>query len=353
MAQVSAGMIAGKGLVGLVSFDEPPPGPGCVGVDISLCGICGTDVGAFRHGHPLNPAVCGHEWVGTVAEIGAGVTAVHEGDRVVVAVPPPCGACGPCSAGHGDFCRTVTRIAHGRDPLAPLHGGFAPRITVAAARVLPAHAALTDEEAAQVEPAAVALRGVRRARVRPGDAVVVQGAGPIGLLVQQFARAAGAGAVLVLEPSPTRRRLAEELGATVAIAPEDARGVVRDRTGGLGADVVFECAGAPGLVQQGVELSRAGGTVVLLSFLAQPLVIDGARWLGSQVGLVASNAYTAEDCRRAMAFLADGRVRVGPLHTRTVGLEDFASVVAELGSGGSQEVKVLVDPRRPAVAAKR
>jgi (R,R)-butanediol dehydrogenase/meso-butanediol dehydrogenase/diacetyl reductase len=90
-----------------------------------------------------------------------------------------------CRRGIGEYCRTVSSIARGRDPLAPLHGGFASSVIVSAARVIPAHPGLSDAEAALVEPATVAFHGVRRSRIRPGDTVVVQGAGPIGLLVMQ------------------------------------------------------------------------------------------------------------------------------------------------------------------------
>ena len=140
-----------------------------------------------------SPAVCGHEWVGTIRDIGPGVRNFDPGDRVVVAVPPACGRCPECRAGIAEYCRSVSAIARGRDPLAPPHGGFARSITVAADRAIHAHPDLSDEEAAQVEPSTVAFHGVRRSRIGIGDTVVVQGAGPIGLLVMQFARAAGAG----------------------------------------------------------------------------------------------------------------------------------------------------------------
>lgn len=345
MADVTAGMITGKETVEFLTFPHEDPPPGCLSVDVALCGICGTDIASFRSGHLHQPAVCGHEWVGSVGDVGPEVDGFARGDRVVIAVPPACGSCPECASGLTEHCRTVSFVARGRDPLAPPHGGFAPRITVAAARLLHADPGLTDEEAAQIEPATVALHGVRRSRITPGDIVVVQGAGPIGLFVMQFARAAGAGHVLIVEPSELRRRIGLELGASSAVGPDEAADAVQTLTGGMGADVVFECAGVPSLLQTAVDLTRAGGLVSLVSFLAQPATINAGRWLAKEITLVASNAFTHDDFRRSMAFLSDGRVKAGPLHTRTVPLEQLETALRELSAGPSEDIKVLVDPR--------
>lgn len=345
MPDVLAGLITGRRTLEFRSFRSGSPGRGMVALDISLCGICGTDIASFRSGHLHSPAVCGHEWVGIVREIGAGVDDRHEGERVVVGVPPACGWCPECRRGLAEHCRTVSTIARGRDALAPPHGGFAARLTVAADRVLPVHPDLDDEEAAQIEPASVAFHGVRRSGVTSGDTVVVQGAGPIGLFTLQFAVTAGAGRVLVIEPSESRRQLALGLGASAAIAPEDAAAAVEIETDGIGADVAFECAGVPRLLQTAMDVTRTGGTVALVSFLSQRPEVDAARWLARQQTVVASNAFTHDDVRRAMGLLADGRVRALPLHSRTVALSSLDATLQELADGNTEDVKVLVDPR--------
>jgi (R,R)-butanediol dehydrogenase/meso-butanediol dehydrogenase/diacetyl reductase len=283
--------------------------------------------------------------VGAVREVGAGVEGYTDSDRVIVAVPPACGRCPECRRGLADYCRTVSLVARGRDALAPPHGGFARQLTVSAARIMPVHPGLRDEEAAQVEPATVAFHGVRRSGIAPGDVVVVQGAGPIGMFALQFARVAGAGEVVVVEPSASRRALAAELGATAAVAPEEAAQAVADRTEGVGADVVLECAGVPRLLQTAMAFARAGGLVNLLSFLTQPPSVDAARWLANQTTVIASNAFTHDDFRRSMGLLADGRVRALPLHSRTVPLADLEATLRELAGGAAADIKVLVDPR--------
>jgi (R,R)-butanediol dehydrogenase/meso-butanediol dehydrogenase/diacetyl reductase len=345
MTDITAGMITGKERVEFLTFARDSTPSGCVTVDITLCGICGTDIASFRTGHLHQPSVCGHEWVGTVGEIGDTVEGFAEGDRVVIAVPPPCGRCPECERGRTDHCRRVSAVARGRDPLAPPHGGFAPSITVQSGRLLPAHPSLSDEEAAQVEPASVALHGVRRSRITAGDTVVVQGAGPIGLFVMQFARAVGAGHVLVVEPSAARRQVGLDLGASMALVPDEAAEAVLDVTGGVGADVVLECSGVPSLLQTAADLTRAGGLVSLVSFLAQPASIEAGRWLGKELSMVASNAFTHDDIRRSMTFLADGRVKAAPLHSRTVPLDQLEPTLRDLSAGPSHDIKVLVDPR--------
>ena len=186
---------------------------------------------------------------------------------------------------------------------------------------------------------------MRRSRITAGDTVVVQGAGPIGLFAVQFARAAGAGQVLVVEPSDARRRVSLELGASLALTPDDAADGVLSVTRGIGADVVIECAGVPSLLQTAADLARSGGVVSLLSFLAQPATINAGRWLAKELTVIASNAFTHDDFRRSMTFLADGRVKAGPLHSRTVPLDALETTLRELAAGGSEDIKVLVDPR--------
>jgi (R,R)-butanediol dehydrogenase/meso-butanediol dehydrogenase/diacetyl reductase len=345
VSETVAGLITAKGVLEFSTFESPLPPARCVTVDISLCGICGSDIASFRTGHLHSPAVCGHEWVGLVSEVGDAVDDFDTGDRVVIGVPPACGRCGECRRGLAEYCRTVSFVARGRDELAPPHGGFAARITVSAARVVHAHPALRDEEAAQVEPATVAFHGVRRSGIAAGDLVVVQGAGPIGLFAMQFAHAAGAGEVVVVEPAALRRTVATQLGASHAVNPGDAADLVSERTDGVGADVVLECTGVPQLLQNALDLTRAGGTVGLLSFLAQPPTINAATWLAKQMTLVASSMFTHDDLRRSMALLADGRVRALPLHSRTVDLADLEPTLRELASGSADDVKVLVDPR--------
>lgn len=338
-------MITGKAAMELLDFAESAPGAGQVTVDISLCGVCGTEVGSYRSGTLHHPSVCGHEWVGTVSAVGAGVDPGLEGVRVVAGTCPPCGVCPECAAGYSENCRASNLLMRGRDALAPQHGGFAPRITVGAGRVVPADARLTDEQAAFTEPGGVAYHGVRRSGIKPGDTVVVIGGGPIGLLAMQFANAAGAGTVVLIEPNAFRRELAISLGITAALAPDEASAWLLDRTNGVGADVVIEASGVPALLQVAMDTARVGGTVTLLSYLAAPSEISGAKLMARETRIIGANASVRWEYARVMDAFATGAVQVMPMLTRTVSLTDLPGALAELAAGTTQDIKVQVDPR--------
>ena len=340
-----AALITGRHRLEMIDFPDPVPAPGGVVVDIALCGICGTDVHAYQSGEPYHPAICGHEWTGTVSAVGRDVSALIEGDRVVVAVAPSCGRCGACRAGQADRCVVAFMSALGRDPLAPAHGGFAPRIAVSADRVVKVHPALDDWQAAQVEPATVCFHAVRRSGVRLGDVAVVQGAGPIGLGTLQWVRAAGAGVVIVVEPSEERRRIAEVLGATHTTPPgPSADALVKDVSHGLGADIVYECVGRPSTIQSAVDLARRGGSMCLIGLANQDAPINPASWLIKEISVSSALAYSREEFDMTMGMIADGRFRTQPMHTGTVGLDGLSGALADLASGESTHTKILVDP---------
>lgn len=340
-----AALITGKETVELIEFPEPTPAPTGVVVDVAFCGVCGTDVHAYQSGRAYNPAICGHEWSGSISAIGGEVKSLTEGDRVVVAVAPSCGACAACRRGQAERCQMSFLSAVGRDELAPAHGGFAPRIAVAADRVVKTDPALSDEEAAQVEPATVAFHAVRTSALRLGDVAVIQGGGPIGLGTMQWVRAAGAGVVIVVEPNPQRRALAQALGAHHAVEPGDeANELIRQLTHGLGADIVYECVGRPFAVQSAVDLARRGGAMCLIGLAEGDAPISPGTWLVKEISVTSSLAYFHEEFEMSMGMIADGRVAVEPLHTSTASLEGLAAVLADLASGSSDQTKVLVNP---------
>ncbi|WP_129843491.1 zinc-binding dehydrogenase [Streptomyces sp. RFCAC02] len=321
------------------------PAPDGVVVDITYTGICGTDVHGWTDGHMLPPAVFGHEWTGTIRAVGDGVTGLAVGQRVVGGVGPACGRCRQCVAGHARQCDTVFAEANGVDAAAPAHGAFATRVRVAARRVLPVPDGITDVEAALVEPATVTFHAVRRVGMELGSVAVVQGAGPIGLLTAQHARNAGAGRIIVSEPSEARRAAAQRLGFTDVVAPDGLAPLLQDVTGGLGADVLFECAGVASLLQPSAELVRRGGVLALLGFPLTPSTVSYGDWQSRELTVIGSLAYNHEDFVGTMRAIAQGRIDVAALHTGTIGLSDLDGMLAELDSGRSTHAKVLVDPR--------
>jgi len=320
--------------------------PGTVEVEIALCGICGTDTHNYTSGGQIPAAVFGHEWTGTVVRAADDVPGLPAGTRVIACVGPPCGSCSMCRAGFGAQCDVAFAEANGVDPDAPAHGGFASSVVVSARRVMPVLAGLDDVQAALVEPTAVTFHAVKRTEQAFGAIVVVQGAGPIGLLTAQHARHAGAGAVIVVEPNDERRAATTRLGFTDVFAPGAELREHLDRvTEGRGADVLYECTGVAALLQPSAELVRRGGTLSLLGFPMTSSEVSYGDWQVRELRVVGSLAYGHEDFVGAMRAIADGAVDVTSLHTGTVGLGELAATLDELDSGSTKHAKVLLDPR--------
>ncbi|GAA3510641.1 zinc-dependent alcohol dehydrogenase [Georgenia daeguensis] len=332
--------------VELRTGEVPQPAADGVVVAISYCGICATDTHGYTSGG-LPPAVFGHEWTGTVSAVGEDVEGLSVGQRVVASVGPACGSCAQCRAGHTENCDVAFAEANGVTPDSPAHGGFATAIAVPARRVLPVLDALSDEQAALVEPTAVTFHAVKRARQPLGAFVVVQGGGPIGLLTAQHARHAGASRVVVVEPNEARREVARELGFTEVLEPgEEFTRYVFDTSNGLGADVLYECTGAASLFQASAELVRRGGTLALLGFPSTTSEVSYPDWQIRELTVIGSLAYNHEDFVGAMHAIAGGAVNVDVLHTGTIGLDELEATFEELDNGTSRHAKVLVDPRR-------
>jgi len=339
---MKAALITGLRRMEFVEFPDPQATPGKAVVQVDSCGICGTDIHGFLSSDPYNPAICGHEFSGTVSAVGADVRNVKEGDRVVCGVSTACGRCAECVAGRTTYCTYAFMNALGRDPLAPPHGAFAPAVAVDALRLIRTNRALSSDQASIVEPATVAWHAVKRTLPTPGDVVVVQGCGPIGLLTLQAAKAAGAGRVIAVEPNELRRGTALSVGADEAISPDEAR----ERFGSKGADLVFECAGVPPTIQAAVDFVRRGGRVNLVGLASGNATISPHMWLIKEVTFVASLAYNHHDFIETMDLMADRKIIVEPLHDKTVGLSELPETIAELADNPSSAIKVLVDPAR-------
>ena len=343
---MQVGLVTGTREVTLVDMPTPEPEPGKAVIDITYCGICGTDVHAYMSGSPYNPAICGHEWVGHVSKPASDVRHVKEGDRVAIGVATACGKCPTCQRGDATHCEMAFMGAIGVGPLAAPHGGFAESIAFDASRLYHVPKGLSDAQAGLLEPATVAVHALRRTPINLGDSVVVIGAGPIGLLVLQAAKLSGAGNLVLIEPEPTRRALGKTLGATLTIDPtsEDANTLINEHIGANGADVIFECAGIPSTIQTAVDLVRRGGVVSLVGVATGDASINAAGWLVKEVRLVSSIAYLHEDFEICKGLVADGRIQTDPLHTSTVGLAQLEDAFLRLADHPA-EVKILVDPR--------
>ena len=333
------------------SGPTPTPGEGELLIAPTAVGICGTDIeifegslAYFRMGLAEFPIVPGHEWTGTVVDVGRGVTGFSAGDRVVGEVAIGCGVCVRCLAGRRHLCarRTETGIVH-------MDGGMATRMVFPAAF---AHRVELEPRAgALVEPTSVALHAVRRGRVA-GQRVLVVGAGPIGLLVAQCARAEGAAEVVVTDTREDRLTLAAALGfPRVAAEPPGETGwgdpeAVDAVLAAVGErdliDVAILCAGGPAAIAAAFAAVRPGGTVVALGLSGSPTIpfdFDGMVVRDIDlIGVLGSVGYWPD----AIELITSGRVQTEPLVTRTYPLERARDALEQLVQPGS--LKVLVCP---------
>jgi len=313
-----------SGPAGLQLLDLPPPvpGPGQVLVAVRAAAMCGTDV-HIAHGTLAvrPPLVLGHELAGVVVGLGPGVSGVSLGTRVTTETDASvCGECAHCLAGDQHRCPHRTAIG----TTAP--GGFAELVAVPAVGVhrLPDHVDFVT--GSLTEPLAVAVRAViERAAVVPGDVVVVIGPGTIGLLVAQVAVTLGAMVTVAgLARHRDRFRLAQELGIPhcIALDERDGRQAVADGVDGLGVDVVFECSGAPGALDEGIRHLRKGGRLIVVAFtggLTVPLDLDHV--VNHELALIASRGKRPASFASAIDLLERGRVTPRPLVTHVLPLE--------------------------------
>lgn len=322
-----------------VGLCEPVvPGPGQVQIQVSHCGICGTDLHIF-HGKMDRrvhmPQVMGHEMSGTIVAAGEGVEGYAPGDRVTVRPLDYCGACPACKAGHTHICQRLKFI--GIDT----PGAFQGLWTVPGHTLHRLPDNLSFEHGALIEPIAVACHDIRRGSVQAGEYAVVLGGGPIGLLVALVAKAAGA-QVVVSEINPFRLQLARELGLE-AINPAEGDLVefVNRATGDAGADVVFEVTATPAGAEMMTKLPRARGRVVVVGIYSAPQSVDLFRCFWRELTVVGARVYEAEDFERSIELAASGSLPLDRVVTNVLPLDELATGMRLMERGGDV-MKVLV-----------
>ncbi|MCF7837305.1 MAG: alcohol dehydrogenase catalytic domain-containing protein [Candidatus Marinimicrobia bacterium] len=300
---------------------ERARGPGEVRIRVAYCGLCGTDMHIF-HGkmdkRVAQSQTIGHEMSGIVAAVGAGVTRVAPGAQVTVRPLAYCGTCGTCRAGHVHICENLKFM--GIDTPGALQEYWT--VPEGCLHVLPEGLAL--EQAALIEPLAVACHDVRRGEVKAGEQVVVIGGGPIGLLIALVARAAGAD-VRLSEISPGRIALAEELGLrTINPKEQDLVAEVKAWTGGPGADVVFEVTATAAGAAVMTELARPRGRLVVVGIFSAPVAVDLFKFFWRELDLRGARVYAAEDFEEAIRLAAAGALPLERLISATFPLKDIA-----------------------------
>ncbi|MCC5844602.1 MAG: alcohol dehydrogenase catalytic domain-containing protein [Verrucomicrobia bacterium] len=316
------------------------PGPGEVRLNVAYCGICGTDTHIY-HGamdQRVNiPQTIGHETSATVAELGEGVTGFSVGDAVVVR-PLDNRAETPADRGHSHVCKGLKFI--GIDS----PGGFQNSWTVPAFTLHKAPAGTDLKQAALCEPLAVACHDVRLGEIVPGELAVVIGGGPIGMLVALVAREAGA-RVIVSEVNEFRLSFARDLGLEAVNPMEtDLAELCREKSGGSGADIVFEVSGAKAAAAGMTDLLAIRGRIVVVAIYPKPVEINLFQFFWKELKMCGARVYEPEDYERALKLIADKTLPLEPLITGVRPLDELQKAFEDLDASPNA-MKTLIDCR--------
>jgi threonine dehydrogenase-like Zn-dependent dehydrogenase len=339
---MKAAVYRGNQRLEIEDIPKPEPGPGQVLVKVKYCAICGSDVHRFQH-DMLNPGVVlGHEYCGTIAETGVGVNSRHVGDRVVGGggTPPP---------GNPPSLAAAPRYTArelGFTPAASW-GGYAEYVLMDAWRPLPVPDSVTDETACLTEPCAISMHAIRLSHLKVGDNVAIVGAGPIGLLAQQIVNAAGAGRVYVSDPSPGRRDAALRFGADRVLDPtrEDVVAELVDETSGLGPDIVLECAGGRGSLQQSLSMVRRAGQVVVVSLAWEEDPVLTVDWVGREIEMKTAYGSSPAEWQMCVRLMEQGKIVSGAMvpEESIVPLDDIQAAFESL-IRPQHQVQIVIAP---------
>lgn len=338
----------GPGSIEPVELPTPRAGPGDVLVEVKYCGICGTDVHAYSMPGIFDwELIPGHEAVGYVREVGEGVNGFAPGQRVAVGPPGDCGACYSCNTGNPNTCPSAFPNTLGIGP--GTQGAYAQYVLSRFPHneLFRIPDEVSFEQAVLFDVLGVGFHAVRRSNMKVGDDVIVSGCGSIGLSVIQIARLAGACRVIAFDPDPTRRELALNAGADLALDPADAENITLvnslfSHTGG--AHVCFEAAGHPTSTQNCADLCMANGQVILIGSDSRPFPLVSAVLGPKQLNFMLSFTYTKEEILTLFRLIGSGRIDTSLYTIQTAPLSAAKEQLEGLASGSIRAARVLLTP---------
>ncbi len=336
MPENVAAVLHGVGDLRVGPHPMPAVGPQEVLVEIRSVGVCGSDVHYYEHGRigdflVREPLVLGHESAGVVVDRGAEATRHPVGQRVALEPGVPCGRCRECRAGRYNLCPDVRFFA-----TPPIDGALARYVAIHQDFAYPIPDQLSDDAGALIEPLSVAVWANRKAGTTIGSRVLVTGAGPIGVLAAQVARAAGAGHVAIVDVNADRLALAARLGADQAI---DGRAGTDLAT--VEPDILLECTGVEPVTRSGIQALRPAGTAVLVGMgAAADQSLPVARIQARELTVTGTFRY-ANTYPEAIALAASGRVKLDELVGARLPL-DRAEAALRMGHTDPSVLKTVV-----------
>ena len=350
---MKAAVLFGEGDLRLVEdYDVPRPEEREILIQVAACAICGSDPKILAHGWPNHPPygqfIFGHEYTGTVAAVGEGVTSFEIGDRVCVEPHKGCGICDNCRDGLYNTCLNYGDRSKGHRHYGfSTNGGYAEYACNHINSVYKVPGAISLDEATLLTTAATSLYGIRRiGGIQAGETVAVFGPGAIGLMGVLLARLMGAGTIILTGTRSSRLELGWEMGAdvTVNVREEDVVQCIFDLTDGIGADAILECSGTTQAAVDAVGCCKKNGRIALVGIYGEPAPLDVNKVVQWNITLAGSKAEGERSMAQAIALLSQHQTDLSPLVTHTFPLDQIheAFETAEKRLGGA--LKVVVKP---------
>ncbi len=329
---------------GKIEFREaalPRPKPGEILVKIMKIGVCGSDIHVYHGKHPFTkyPVTQGHEVSGKVAALGEGVTGFSVGQKVTIEPQVYCGSCYPCTHGKYNLCEELKVMGF------QTTGTASEYFAVDASKVTALPESMTYNEGAMIEPLAVTVHAVKRAGDVHGLKIAVLGAGPIGILLAQSAKALGADQVLITDISTPRLELAKACGADFAVNTKerDFGEALVKCFGPDKADVIYDCAGNDVTMGQAIRYARKGSTIILVAVYAGMANVDLAVLNDHELDLNTSMMYRHEDYIDAIRLVSEGKIQLRPLMSRHFAFKDYLEAYEYIDANREVTMKVLID----------
>ncbi len=308
----------------------PKPGEGEVTLNVKVCCVCGTDIhlldGEFKGS--VYPLIPGHEFSGTIREVGPKVTHLKPGDRVAVEPLISCGYCYFCKTGKNNQCLHGQVIGHSTSKEMKLDGGFSENVVVPVKNIIPLSDQVSFEAGSFIANLGTVVYAIRRAQLQPGMKVLVFGTGANGLIIAQLSKKAGASTVVVTGRTKSRLEVAGRMGIDAAVLADDSQEKELKQIAPLGFDLVFEATGSSQIVERTFKFVKNGGKIVLYGIVPpnQHSMINPFDICRKDLQIIGSFS-SINTCIIAHELLASGVVQVEPLISHRFSLEEWGNAI--------------------------
>ena len=329
---------------GQIEFNEvqkPEIGPHDVLIEVNRIGVCGSDLHVYHGKHPYTsyPVIQGHEVGGRIAAVGAQVRSTNVGDIATFMPQITCGRCYQCRHGMEHLCENLKVMGF----QAP--GASQEYFSVPAAAIVTLPKGATPEQAAFIEPVAVAVHAMRRAGAPNNKHILVLGGGTIGNLTAQVAKALGATKVIITDLSNYKLQLARECGIDVAASPTDTdlEQTIATTFGPDRADTIFECVGAEATIGQAIDLARKGSTVIVVGVFGSSPRVDFGLIQDHELNVLGTLMYQRQDFELAVELVTSGRVKTVPLVTNHFDFGNYLAAYQTTEANPDRSMKVMIN----------